>query len=43
MCPVCFANMLLVAIGATGGGVSLFAARIFLKQKTSRKQRGAKC
>jgi len=38
MCPVCFANLVLVAIGATSsGGLTTFALAKFLKRK---KQRG---
>ena len=40
MCPVCFANFLLVAIGATSsGGLTTFALAKFLKRKKQRENR----
>jgi membrane protein YqaA with SNARE-associated domain len=38
MCPVCFANVVLVAIGATsGGGLTTFALAKFLKRRKQRE------
>ncbi len=38
MCPVCFANLVLVAIGATsGGGLATFALTKFLKRNKHRE------
>lgn len=41
MCPVCIANLVLVAIGATsGGGLTTFALAKFLKRKKQRESQG---
>jgi len=38
MCPACFANLVLVAVGATsGGGLTTFALTRFLKRKKTRE------
>jgi membrane protein YqaA with SNARE-associated domain len=38
MCPVCFANVVLVAIGATSsGGLTAFALTKFLKRKKQKE------
>ena len=39
MCPVCFANLVLIAIGATSsGGLTTFALTKFLKGKKRKRK-----
>src|ERR1700737_1289816 len=41
MCPVCFANLALVAVGATsGGGLTAFALNKFCRKKQTHRTKG---